>query len=76
MTNSLTVTTVADLSPNFWLSAFCETCLHWGDLDRERLPPDTNLDHLRRRLRCSKCGNREVLLYRGWDAGGFEVGYR
>lgn len=48
------------------LTAICETCLHSARLDREaliaRLGPDATTDGLRRRLRCSRCGGRDIAL--------------
>ena len=73
--DEITVTTIGDLGPKFWLSAFCEARFHWGDLNREQLPDALELEQVKVKLRYSKCGNRNVLLYRGWDAGGFHVGY-
>ena len=73
--NEIIVATIGDLGAKFWLSAFCEACFHWGDLNGEQLPDELELEQLKAKLRCSKCGNRNVLLYRGWDAGGFHVGY-
>ena len=73
--DEITVTTIGDVGANFWLSGFCEICFHWGDLDRDQLPEELELERLKAKLRCSKCGHLDVLLHRGWDAGGFHVGY-
>ena len=73
--SSITIHTLGDLGPNFWLGASCESCFHFADIDRHelarRMGSDAVLDDIRRKLRCRQCGSREVLLYRGWDAGGF-----
>ena len=70
------VRTLADLSPNVWLAPCCERCFHMGDaLVREAFPAVTEIEALRKRLRCSKCGSKDVLLYRGWDVGGFSAAY-
>ena len=47
-----------------------------GDaVDWARFPPEMEIEALRARMRCTQCGARAVLLYRGWDVGGFAVGY-
>ncbi|MBM3485134.1 MAG: hypothetical protein FJX67_00650 [Alphaproteobacteria bacterium] len=48
------------------LTAICETCLHSARLDREALiaclGPNATTAELRRRLRCSRCGGRDIAL--------------
>ena len=67
------IRTLRDLGHNFWLGASCGKCHRWRDLDRatlvSQLGEDITLDDLRRRLRCSVCGARDALLYRGWTCG-------
>ncbi|MFT5391742.1 MAG: hypothetical protein ACI8PT_001937 [Gammaproteobacteria bacterium] len=72
---AFTATTLAELGGKFWLAGYCEKCFHSADIAHTSLPPSTVLEALKRRLRCSQCGSRQVLLYRGWEAGGFHVGY-
>ena len=53
--NEIIVTTIGDMGTKFWLSAFCETCFHWGDLNREQLPDELSSSSLR-----PSCGVRSA----------------
>ena len=41
----------------------------------ERFGGRTELTWLNARLRCWRCGSRDTLLFRGYDAGGFKWGH-
>ena len=60
--------TLADLAPGEELCARCPRCGHAGALDLDRLAPRLGehvaLEEIRRRLRCTACGLRDVLLHR------------
>ena len=60
--------TLADLAPGEALCARCPRCGHAGALDLDRLAPRLGehvaLEEIRRRLRCTACGLRDVLLHR------------
>ena len=60
--------TLADLDPEETLTARCPRCHHARTLDRvalaHRLGPHTELEQVRRRLRCSACAARDVALHR------------
>jgi hypothetical protein len=43
------------------LYAQCDRCRRRVPLDRATLPPDMDHIELAKRLKCSACGNREVL---------------
>lgn len=77
-TGPVHIRTLGDLGDRFWLGVLCTACNNWRDLDRRelvaRLGADIDLDEINRRLRCSQCGSRETLLYRGFDAGGYAYG--
>ncbi len=73
------IRTLSDLGPNFRLTPHCPACFQSGEpLNYLRLLNrygfDVELEAIRRRLRCSLCGYRDCLLYRGWDAGGYSYG--
>ena len=60
--------TLADLAPGETLSARCPRCGHARALDLDRLVRllggHTELEQVRRRLRCTECGLRGVRLHR------------
>jgi len=51
-----------DLQPSFMLYAVCADCDRMESVDvprlLERLPADTPMDRIRRRVRCEHCGQR------------------
>lgn len=64
---------LSDFPPDqFAIALFCESCDHWADLDREKVPEGMIVQELRQHLRCTACGSRECslrIIYSG--AGGF-----
>lgn len=67
------VRTLAELGPRFFLTPYCPAYYRSGErLDYarmvERHGPEVELEALRRRLRCRRCGYRDCHLYRGSDA--------
>jgi hypothetical protein len=74
----VSIRTLGDLGSNFWLAVRCLTCWRWKTLVVEELieqfGAEQALDNLSDRLRCSQCGSKSTLLYRGYDAGGFKWG--
>ena len=76
---ALTVRTLADLDTDFELHADCQQCFRTHKLDRDglerRLGHHVELDWIRDRLRCRRCGGRNVHLMKIYaGAGEFSYG--
>ena len=65
--------TFADYGPDFGWFAHCLACFRdrpFTDADIARLfGLDADVNDLRRRLRCARCGKRRTLLYRYYRGG-------
>lgn len=60
--------TIADLTVHGVkrAEAECMKCRHRADIDLLAMPPDAIFGRIKRRLRCSACGSRDVTLMPDW----------
>ena len=74
----ITLRTFRDYGPDFGWFAHCLGCFRdrrfTDDEVEHRLGLDTDVDAVRRALRCTRCGARENLLYRYYRGGMHEPG--
>jgi hypothetical protein len=67
---------LAEFPPEqFRIDAHCNACGHTAVLGHDRLNPRMTIDHLRARLRCSKCQSNDVGVTIAYVVpGGFRYG--